>query len=133
MSIEDNVTTRKHATDIIDYALDVAKSEEYGPESVRLLFRNIIELACSVVDEQVLCRRCKKQLIGREKEEEELKRARAGAPPLEDDDLMPFGKHKDKPMDEVPDSYLEWFLEQDWCDRWPSVKSYAEEALSWAQ
>jgi len=28
--------------------------------------------------------------------------------------LLPFGKFKGKAIDEVPDSYLTWLLEQDW-------------------
>jgi len=28
--------------------------------------------------------------------------------PLEDTDLMPFGKHKGVPMEEVPASYFHW-------------------------
>lgn len=32
---------------------------------------------------------------------------------MTDRDLMPFGKHKGKPMGEVPKDYLAWLLKQD--------------------
>jgi hypothetical protein len=32
---------------------------------------------------------------------------------MTDRDLMPFGKHKGKPMSEVPKDYLAWLLKQD--------------------
>lgn len=28
--------------------------------------------------------------------------------------IIPFGKYKSFPIEEVPDSYLDWLLEQDW-------------------
>lgn len=28
--------------------------------------------------------------------------------------IIPFGKHKGEPVEDVPTSYLEWLLEQDW-------------------
>jgi hypothetical protein len=31
---------------------------------------------------------------------------------LEDWDLMPFGKHKNRPMQDVPSSYLHWLWMQ---------------------
>ena len=42
-----------------------------------------------------------------------------------DDDRMPFGKHKGKRLGEVPDEYLRWFLQQDWCDQYPDLVEYA--------
>jgi len=44
--------------------------------------------------------------------------------PLTDDDPMPFGKHKDKPMREVPPDYLMYIFEADWISEWPAVYSY---------
>ena len=44
---------------------------------------------------------------------------------LHDGDPMPFGKHRDKPIGEVPDSYWTWFLGQDWCDQYPDLVEYA--------
>ena len=38
---------------------------------------------------------------------------------------MPFGKHKGERLGDVPDSYFNWFLSQDWCDEWPSLVDYA--------
>lgn len=35
------------------------------------------------------------------------------SPSYSDDDLMPFGKHKGEPMQDVPASYLLWFSRQD--------------------
>lgn len=31
-----------------------------------------------------------------------------------DDSIMTFGKYKDKPLEEVPDSYFQWLYEQYW-------------------
>lgn len=45
---------------------------------------------------------------------------------LSDKDLMPFGVHKDKPLGKVPDHYWLWFLEQDWCHKWPDLVEYAQ-------
>lgn len=44
---------------------------------------------------------------------------------LTDDDRMPFGKYKGRLLINVPDSYLLWFLEQDWCDDYPDLVEYA--------
>lgn len=46
---------------------------------------------------------------------------------LRDDDPMPFGKHKDTQMDEVPASYLDYIHGQDWIKKWPDVLAYIEE------
>lgn len=34
---------------------------------------------------------------------------------MDDEILMPFGKHKDKPLTDIPTDYLEWVLLH--CDR----------------
>jgi uncharacterized protein (DUF3820 family) len=44
---------------------------------------------------------------------------------LNDEDLMPFGTHKDEPLGDISDSYWRWFLEQKWCDQWPDLVEYA--------
>lgn len=46
---------------------------------------------------------------------------------LTDKDLMPFGKHKGLSMMEVPASYLDWLIDQDWIKDWPAVKNYIED------
>ena len=43
-----------------------------------------------------------------------------------DDTKMPFGKHKGERLGDVPDSYLRWFLNQDWCNDWPDLVEYAK-------
>ena len=43
---------------------------------------------------------------------------------LKDSDPMPFGCHKDKPMEKVPAGYLDWFVGQPWADKYPSVVDY---------
>jgi uncharacterized protein (DUF3820 family) len=41
---------------------------------------------------------------------------------MNDDSLMPFGKHKGEKMANVPPSYLIWCNDQDWCKG--EVKKY---------
>jgi uncharacterized protein (DUF3820 family) len=43
-------------------------------------------------------------------------------------DLMPFGVHKGKPMQEVPASYLAWLKDQR-CHH-PGVRGYIEDSWS---
>ena len=33
-----------------------------------------------------------------------------------DNVIIPFGKHKDQPLDRVPLSYLEWLVNTDWLE-----------------
>lgn len=49
---------------------------------------------------------------------------------LTDQDPMPFGAHKGKPMEEVPASYLDWLRGQDWLSQWPAVADYIERNAS---
>lgn len=44
---------------------------------------------------------------------------------LNDDDEFPFGKWGGTRLGEVPDHYWRWFLDQDWCDKWPDLVEYA--------
>lgn len=46
--------------------------------------------------------------------------------PLTDQDPMPFGIHKGKPMEKVPASYLDWLHGQPWISSWPRVLAYIE-------
>ena len=48
---------------------------------------------------------------------------------LHDDDVMPFGTYKGKRLGDVPDEYLAWFLEQDWCDDYPDLVEYANQTV----
>lgn len=44
---------------------------------------------------------------------------------MNDESLMPFGKHKDKRLIDVPDSYLLWLLRQDWVEeKYPELWAY---------
>lgn len=43
---------------------------------------------------------------------------------MDDDDLMPFGKHQGTPMGEVPAHYLDWLIGQPWVSQWPAVQQY---------
>jgi len=46
---------------------------------------------------------------------------------LTDQDPFPFGKYKDEPMEDVPASYLDWFIGQSWADNWPAVVDYIKD------
>ena len=48
---------------------------------------------------------------------------------LTDSDRMPFGKHKDARLGDVPDDYWQWFLRQKWCDQWPKLVEYANNCI----
>ena len=43
---------------------------------------------------------------------------------LTDTSLFPFGKYKGQPMQDVPASYLDWLMGQDWIDKWLDVVKY---------
>lgn len=45
---------------------------------------------------------------------------------LTDQDPFPYGVHKDKPMEKVPASYLDWVIDQPWINKWPEVVEYIE-------
>jgi uncharacterized protein (DUF3820 family) len=47
--------------------------------------------------------------------------------PIQDTDLMPWGKHKGIKMANVPSSYLLWLLENNKCSG--DVKQYIEDNL----
>lgn len=52
---------------------------------------------------------------------------------LEDGDAMPFGMYKGWPMKNVPATYLDWLIDQDWIKQWPDVERYIlsnEEAIN---
>ena len=40
---------------------------------------------------------------------------------------MPFGKHKDKELTEIPKGYLRWLRQQDWLSGW--LAQAVDEAL----
>lgn len=46
-----------------------------------------------------------------------------------DTDKMPFGKHQEKRMSEVPLSYWRWYIDQDWAPQWKAVWQYAHNRL----
>lgn len=53
---------------------------------------------------------------------------------LTDDSPFPFGRHKDKPMRDVPASYLDWLRGQSWLQQWPDVAEYIdrnEKVIDW--
>lgn len=43
---------------------------------------------------------------------------------LSDDDPMPFGEHRGKPMQAVPSEYLDYIAGQAWISKWPAVEDY---------
>ena len=45
---------------------------------------------------------------------------------LNDDDVMPFGKHKNERLGDVPDSYWRWFLNQPFAVEYPDLLAYAQ-------
>lgn len=45
------------------------------------------------------------------------------------DPILPFGKHKGEYASDVPVSYLDWLIGQDWMDEKPELKESIEEHL----
>lgn len=41
--------------------------------------------------------------------------------------LFPFGNHKGKHFDQVPQNYWDWIEKQEWLDKWPAVKAYSDQ------
>lgn len=46
-------------------------------------------------------------------------------PEQSEGNLFPFGNHKGKPFEQVPDKYWDWVEKQEWLHKWPSVKLHA--------
>jgi len=46
-----------------------------------------------------------------------------------DDTIMKWGKYAGKRLGDIPDSYLRWFLSQEWCDNEPELVEYANQCL----
>lgn len=46
---------------------------------------------------------------------------------IKDDDPIAFGKHKGKPLKDVPLGYLSWAAKQKWCK--PDLKKYIAKRL----
>ena len=44
---------------------------------------------------------------------------------MDDNSKMPFGKYKGTRLGDMPDWYWKWFLDQEWCDKWPDLAEYA--------
>jgi len=42
---------------------------------------------------------------------------------------MPFGKHEGMLIQDVPKSYIEWFIRQGWAEQWPDLLHTIEEQL----
>lgn len=46
---------------------------------------------------------------------------------LSGEDRMPFGKHKDERLEDVPEKYLAWLQAQDWLEeKFPALAAYLE-------
>lgn len=54
---------------------------------------------------------------------------RKSARPAAADVRMPWGKHEDVPLGEVPTGYLRWVVSQDWVD--PDLADDIEDVLEW--
>ncbi len=46
---------------------------------------------------------------------------------MNDQDKMPFGRHKGLSMQEVPADYLDHIIGQPWISKWPDVERYIED------
>lgn len=45
---------------------------------------------------------------------------------LTDLSAFPFGKWKGSAMMDVPSTYLDWFIGQEWSSKWPAVLEYVK-------
>ena len=48
---------------------------------------------------------------------------------MNDNDLMPFGKYKDRLLSKVPEQYFRWLVKQEWLEHWPLIVVYCEQRL----
>ena len=55
-----------------------------------------------------------------------IKKGFLGLPMIDavEGNLFPFGSHKGKTFEHVPEKYWDWLSKQEWLDKWPSVKSH---------
>lgn len=121
-SIVCNVAARRVANEIMDLGITLAKEEglaEY-PESVRKMWKHVMENCAELIGEEL----CQEKGAGAQ-----VMAAKSTRTPVEcvdDDEPFPFGKYKDQPYSEVPDSYFEWLAEQDWIQKWHDVWDYIQ-------
>lgn len=117
--IEKNVAARHACNAIMELGLQVARDEQLDPESIRLMWKRVIETATEFIG-------------GVEDDADQL-------PPLsqvqtlspsfyDDDDEFPFGKYEGKAFRVIPENYWAWLSRQDWVEhRWPHVHNYMVE------
>lgn len=43
--------------------------------------------------------------------------------------MFPFGKHKGRKLEDIPDKALQWYLEQDWIEKWGNLSLVIQEYL----
>ena len=90
-----------------------------SPEAIRHGWRCVSETALTLIGEPPAVGEAWPPLV------DPTSKRRRNHKRMTDDDLMPWGKHADKPLGDVPDDYWQWFLRQDWCDEWPDLVEYA--------
>ena len=120
MSIEENVTARKSANELIELGVTLFREAGLSTDGVRQAWRNVAETAAKMIGDEA------PQQVKAADRKDQLSRCR-----LNDESVLPFQKSKyaGKRLGAIPASYWRWFLSTDWCDKWPELVEYANIAV----
>ena len=121
MSIEQNILVRETVNELVEFGIEFARDNGVDAAHVRQFWCRFREVAGDLIDEQDPIWPSPADVAATKPRE-----FRA----FDDDDPFPFGRPRDDglTMCEVPEDYEDWFMRQDWRDKWPAVVEYFESA-----
>ena len=92
-AIASNVRSRDLAKELMNMGCDLAKESELGAEQVRHFWRCVMEESAKIIRHDPY--EVRTEVI-----------EAPSRPPVDEDVVMPFGKHEGTPMEDVPEGYL---------------------------